>query len=164
MGRSFALIAILLLSIGIFGCGKSKDETAGKTKLEEAKSDAARKSGPPQGTIDSIDGDPVVGNRLELKGWAADPAEGAPMKRVEVLVDSKIFAHAITGLPRQDVADAFKRDDWLKSGWTAEVYLNNVTPGAHMIQVVAYNSKNMNGILSNKRTVVVKAKADHKAI
>ncbi|MGH9823476.1 MAG: hypothetical protein ACREDR_09520, partial [Blastocatellia bacterium] len=104
---------------------------------------------------------PVVGGPISVRGWAA-PTNGVPLKKVEVVLDGTVVAQASTGLPRPDVVNVFHRQDWLNSGWKAEIYLNNVRPGQHRVDVVAYDSRNLKTILDGAKMISIKA-ADQKS-
>ncbi|MBP1748699.1 MAG: repeat-associated core domain protein [Deltaproteobacteria bacterium] len=72
-------------------------------------------------------------------GWSADKEEGAPLKKVLVYVDGKAVGEANIA-DRPDVANAFKDDRFLKSGWliSARIPLDK---GAHSSMVLSYDSK-----------------------
>lgn len=100
---------------------------------------AAQSAG--SGGVDSVKGWLVTGGYATFSGWAAAGPAGDAVVRVDVWVGE---AHVATTdsarLSRPDVAGAFRRDDWLASGWTATGSLRDVPPGAQTVRAIATSS------------------------
>ncbi|UWZ86119.1 beta strand repeat-containing protein [Occallatibacter riparius] len=73
-------------------------------------------------------------------GWAADPQDGAPVSRVQILIDGSDAGNATLGLARPDVAAAYNNPAYLNSGWTFTYPAAGLSLGMHSISAVAYDS------------------------
>jgi hypothetical protein len=93
-----------------------------------------------KGQLDEIKGYAMIGNKLIVRGWAADPAKSAPIESLDVVLDDLEPFPASTGDERPDVAKVFGRPDWLLSGWSAEIVLEKILPGEHRLEAVAHGS------------------------
>lgn len=105
-------------------------------------------SGPPpgvEGWVEGVVGTPAAGGRVVVGGWAADRVAGAPVTKVEVLLDGKVVATANLGVERPDVAKAIGRDSYARAGWNAVIDLAGVAPGRHTVSAKAYG-KDGNGV------------------
>ena len=80
----------------------------------------------PVGSVDVINGiafrrQPVflgTGRMVEIRGWAADsPHSGAPLERVDLVVDGRLVASARLGLARPDVAANYHDPRFQHAGW-----------------------------------------------
>ncbi len=164
-------IAVLIFLAGLFlsGCSttespqntnpsaqsnKNASGTATSTPAPQATTNAAV----PSGYIDDVQGEAKTGGSLLVSGWAADVTEGAPVKRLDVLIDNNVVAQATLGKERADVVKVSGRPDWRRSGWEATVSLANVAPGPHKITADSYNSKGAKSALSGARNIEVAAK------
>lgn len=78
------------------------------------------------------------GKVLELMGWAADFKTG-PVQKVEIRLNDKPVGMAQLGMARVDVAQTFRRNDMLKSGWTARVDLSRMPPGTYRVSAYAWS-------------------------
>lgn len=78
------------------------------------------------------------GKVLELFGWAADFRTGS-VQKVEIRLNDKPVGLAQLGLGRVDVARTFRRNDLLKSGWTAKVDLSRMPPGTYRVSAQAWS-------------------------
>ena len=87
------------------------------------------------GFMDMIDGKPAIsgatGANLQLSGWAACVNQGSSLVNVEILIDKHIAANTKTTLSRPDVASAYHRADFERSGWKVSVPLAGIQPGDH---------------------------------
>ena len=154
--KSNAMLMAAVLGLVYVGCSDNKQGPAPATSSSPAA--AAKNTGPPTGWIDGFDGVPKVGGTLLLRGWAADPDDGAPVKKIEITIDDRVVALAGTiNLPRPDVAAAGHRDDWLHSGWGAEVRMTGVFPGKHRLAAIAYDSAGAKAELQGAREIDVSA-------
>src|SRR5207253_1459996 len=82
-----------------------------------------------------------IGDSVIVRGWASDVDDGAPVKRVAVLVDSVSFGDAQLGLPRPDIAAARGDQRFANSGWTFALDTSRLAAGSHTVEAVAYDSK-----------------------
>jgi hypothetical protein len=95
---------------------------------------------------------------LVVDGWAADEEDGAPVRRVAVLIDGTPVGNATLGLPRPDVANGTGRPDWLNSGWTFSYPASSLAVGTHHVTVAAYDSAGLSTTLTpffNAGTITV---------
>lgn len=90
-------------------------------------------------SLDFTSGRFVPGGFEFLSSWAADSRLGAPVARMDVLLDGSIRGDVQLSGHRPDVARHFRRADYLWSGWTATVSLKDVDAGSHSIEVIAYS-------------------------
>ena len=111
---------------------------------------------PPLGWLGEVKGDPKVDGNIAVNGWAADLEDGAPVQKIEVLIDDRVVAIANPiNLDRPDVVAAMHRDDYLRSGWGATVFLTGVVPGKRRISAVAYDSQGAKAELLGAREIEV---------
>jgi len=87
--------------------------------------------------INRIDGAVATGGFLSITGFAADPRRGAPVEKMEVLLDGSLTGESSLSGLRPDVATHFQRRDYLWSGWSASVSLEHVAAGKHLVQIKA---------------------------
>jgi Ca2+-binding RTX toxin-like protein len=117
-------------------------------------------TGPPVGSVDlavdAADGDTTVasGGSLLITGWAADPDTGAPVTRVEVRIDGTVLGNAVLGGARSDIASFYARPDFTNSGWSLTANIPSLTPGAHTITAVAFDSTGASRLLLGERTIM----------
>lgn len=78
------------------------------------------------------------GKVLEVMGWAADLKTGS-VQKVDIRLNDKPIAVAQLGMARPDVAQTFRRQDLLKSGWTAKVDLSRLKPGPYRVSAYAWS-------------------------
>ena len=71
-----------------------------------------------------------------VAGWVIPDPEN-PLKRVEVSVNGQVKVLAITGLRRQDVADAYPDRESLWSGFVAEVFVDDLDNSKIKVEVSA---------------------------
>lgn len=109
-----------------------------------------------EGWIDGVVGAPVAGGKVVVGGWAADRVAGAPVSKVEVLLDGKNVGTATVGVERKDVAKTIGRDSYVRSGWNAVVDLTGVAPGPHKIGAVAYDAAGRRETLRGDQSIDVK--------
>lgn len=96
---------------------------------------------PSSGAVDSVKGWLVSGGYAEFAGWAAAGPAGERVLRVEIWVgDVRVASAEHPRQRRPDVAAAFKRDDWLDSGWTATGSLRGVPAGNQAVRAIATSS------------------------
>jgi hypothetical protein len=90
------------------------------------------------GYLNQVEGKTVIsvadGGQVHVSGWAGCTNVAAPLSKVEILVDSQAEASATTSLPRPDVAAAYSRPDFERSGWTADFTAKGITAGTHPIR------------------------------
>jgi hypothetical protein len=119
---------------------------AGKEQSTVPLSDAGGAS-PVIGGIDGISGKAVTDGRILVIGWAVDMQFGAPVTRVDVVLDGKTSIQAELGDSRPDVSKSLNRKDVALSGWVATLDLANVAPGDHTLSVLVYDTKQQAHIL-----------------
>lgn len=66
-----------------------------------------------------------------LQGWCADPQTGKPAPAVTVSIDSKLDIPVAAGLCRRDIANSFKKESWLLSGYETSFRTNLLGKGLH---------------------------------
>jgi hypothetical protein len=110
-----------------------------------------------EGWIEGVVGEPVVGGKIAVAGWAADRQTGTPVNRVEVLLDGSPVAVATVNVARPDVAKVTGRPDWDKAGWTAIVDLQGVSPGRHTISAIAAGRQGRKQSLHGDKRIEVRA-------
>ena len=151
-------LALMIACLGLvhLACSDNK-QTAPAGPPASSTPTAAKNTGPPTGWIDAVEGLPKVGGAVVVRGWAADPDDGAPVQKVEVRIDDSVVgvAGSLNGA-RPDVAAAYHRDNWTNSGWRAEVRLS-VLAGKHKMTAVAYDSAGAKAELLGSRDIEVSA-------
>jgi sugar lactone lactonase YvrE len=86
---------------------------------------------------------------LWMSGWAMDPQDGAPVKKVQILIDGNVAGNASLDIARPAIAALYPYiPNNLHSGWTFTMPASGLTPGKHTITAVAYDSLNLSGTLS----------------
>jgi hypothetical protein len=105
------------------------------------------------GFLDMMNGKPVVlasrDSDVQLSGWAACIDADSPLTKVEVLVDDKVKAEAApsSSYPRPDVAAAYGRPDFEKSGWRTSFSTHGMEAGDHELKALVKCSKGESGML-----------------
>jgi hypothetical protein len=103
------------------------------------------------GFLDMVDGKPLVGakrdSNVQVSGWAACVDADSPLVKVEVVVDDGVIANAFTSYPRSDVAEAYDRSDFVKSGWKASVSTDQMGSGQHALKARVTCAKGESGEL-----------------
>lgn len=94
------------------------------------------------------------GAMLDVAGWAADDRTGAPVQKVEVLLNDRVVAAAQLGLVRKDVAQTLHRNDFLRSGWSARIDLRKYLPGTYRLTARASNARGESGALAIARVEI----------
>jgi len=87
--------------------------------------------------INRIDGAVSTGGFLSITGFAVDPQRGAPVEKMEFLLDGALTGESSLSGLRPDVATHFHRQDYLWSGWSASISLEAVPAGKHLVQIKA---------------------------
>jgi alpha-L-rhamnosidase len=109
-----------------------------------------------QGAIDSITD---AANRdepiqqfsvLRVSGWAADSCQGTPLPLVRVDLDGVPRESAFLGVLRPDIASAFFRPNWLKSGWSAWIDIGGLDPGNHTVSVTAATKDAISAVIGSR--------------
>jgi RHS repeat-associated protein len=96
------------------------------------------------------------GGLIRSLGWAADTEDGAPVAKIELLLDGNALGLATLGGSRPDVAAAYSRSDFTNSGWNFTGSIGNVAPGTHTISAVAYDwSGNASTLTNLSQTITV---------
>jgi chitodextrinase len=81
------------------------------------------------------------GANLYSDGWAADYEMGAPIARVDVLIDGSDVGDAALGNSRPDVANAYGRSDFTYSGWYFYYNTAGLGAGSHSIEFRAWDNQ-----------------------
>jgi hypothetical protein len=101
-----------------------------------------------RGNVDAANRLPGNKNVLDVAGWAADDRGGAPVQKVEILLNDRLAAIAQLGGPRKDVVQALKRNDFLRSGWAARIDLGKYPAGSYRLTARAFNARGEYGPLA----------------
>lgn len=101
---------------------------------------------PPNVCYNGLDKTSVVrGGTVMVSGWALDPEQGAPVSRVEVIVNNAYVGTATLGGYRPDVQDAnitwgqWSSKDVTYSGWSYNINTSNLPYGSNWVKVVGYD-------------------------
>ncbi len=97
----------------------------------------------------------VHGHNLLVSGWAADLQQGAPVSKVQVLIDGTVVGNATLGIARADVAAAYKNPAWTNSGWTFTGLTTTLTIGNHTVTAVATDALNLTATLVGMKTISI---------
>jgi hypothetical protein len=91
--------------------------------------------------VDSDTGSTTVGqsNALAVRGWVADPEDGAPMSNVTIYLDGTSIGKPTLGLRRADVAATYG-NVYLNSGFQLLYPAASLSIGAHQVKAVAVDS------------------------
>lgn len=100
----------------------------------------------PQGVRDYSHATVGSNGNLHGSGWATDNEMGAPITRVDILIDGNDVGDANLGGYRPDVADAFGRPDYTYSGWSFDFGVNGLSVGPHSLELRAWDNQ---GVSSN---------------
>lgn len=168
LNRRLTIIFPLILGMFLSGCTTSPQPQNTNTRAQSNQSPNINatpagtqsnvNAGPPEGFVDEVNGELKTGGSITVSGWATDVDDGAPVKKIEVLLDNNVVAQATLGSERADVAQAFGRQDWLRAGWVATISLDKITPGLHKITAIAYDSAGAKNTLNGARDIKVAAK------
>jgi len=108
--------------------------------------------------MNMVDGTPAISTSStgtpQVSGWAACVNEASTLTEVAILIDKHPVAATKTGLPRPDVAKAFGRADFEKSGWKALIPVAGVTVGTHELTAQVTCSGGEKGLLPPFRLLV----------
>jgi hypothetical protein len=100
----------------------------------------------PFGSFDNVTSSVRMHHTISGNGWAADEDTGAPVAKVQILIDGALKAEFIPSGYRPDVASAFGRNDYTNSGWSFSFDLDgSVGSGDHTIEAIAYDSAGAHG-------------------
>ena len=101
---------------------------------------------PPFGSLDSVEDSvtmsTVVGSSdmVEVTGWVADEADGAPLSNVKVYIDGTLAGTPTLGIPRYGVAVDYKNPAYLNSGYQFLHSAASLSLGTHAVTVIAIDS------------------------
>lgn len=79
---------------------------------------------------------------IDVKGWAADPQTGTVPEQMDVYLVQQMHAGAgmkldmKRDLPRPDVADYFKKPNFVKAGFSGKIDVSSLAPGAYVFTVI----------------------------
>ena len=110
------------------------------------------------GFLDTLDGKPTLfvqhESELHTSGWAACADSKSPLSKVDLLVDQRTMATVTPAYPRPDVAAAYGRSDFEKSGWKSSFSIRGVDVGEHKLTAIATCANGETGSLPPFRLVV----------
>jgi hypothetical protein len=102
--------------------------------------------GPPIGNLDAA-ADSTTGSTtipksdsLVVRGWVADPVDGAPLSNVKVYIDGSLIGTPTLGLARADVAAYFNNPSYTNSGFQLVYSAAALSTGTHAVTVVAIDT------------------------
>jgi hypothetical protein len=110
-------------------------------------------SGSPFGSIDkavdstTLSSTVLPSDSLEVKGWVADPTDGAALSNVKVYIDGVLAGTPTLGLARPDVAAEYHNAACLHSGYRLLYPASSLSVGAHTVTVMAVYSGGRSKIL-----------------
>jgi hypothetical protein len=92
--------------------------------------------------VDSVTSTPNIpqNGKLYVRGWAADPVDGSPLRNVRVYIDGVSIGAPTLGIARTDVATYFNNPAYGSSGYTLTYNVSTLTVGTHKVTVIATNS------------------------
>lgn len=108
------------------------------------------------GWVDSVTW--VAGPALDVVGWAVDVRMGSPVAKVEVLLNEKVAGIARVAEVRRDVAQTYRRNDYLKSGWKARVELKGLPAETYRVKVRAWNVRGESALLNTVRPIDIRVR------
>jgi hypothetical protein len=114
----------------------------------------------PIGWFDTATGSVPAGGWLSLWGWAADNEKGAPVARVDILIDAVDRGDASLGGFRPDVAAAWTRPDWTYSGWDGRFDTTGLSQAVHTVTMVAWDAYGSATTLGSKNFTVTAPTGD----
>jgi hypothetical protein len=102
--------------------------------------------GPPIGNLDAA-ADSTTGSTtipqsdsLLVRGWVADPVDGAPLSNVKVYVDGSLIGTPTLSLARADVTAYFNNPSYTNSGYQLVYSAAALSAGTHTVTVVAIDA------------------------
>ncbi len=96
---------------------------------------------PPMGICDYSQSSVPLGANLQGNGWAADNEMGAPITRVDILVDGVDVGDASLGGYRPDVASFYGRSEFTNSGWSFSWSTGGLPAGTHSLEFRAWDNQ-----------------------
>ena len=78
-----------------------------------------------------------AGERVVIRGWAANSKRGAPVAEVEAFLGSETVGSTIAFFDRRDVVAGTGRQDFGNSGWEIDGKLPELSPGNYTLSVKA---------------------------
>lgn len=96
----------------------------------------------------------VEGADLHVSGWAGCTDPQAQVAKVEIVIDNQPKANAAASGPRPDVASAYGRRDFEKSGWKADLSTKGLPVGTHPITARVACTNGQAGVLPPFRLIV----------
>lgn len=100
---------------------------------------------PPFGACDYTHANVAQNGNLYGSGWAVDNEMGAPVTRVDILIDGNDVGDASLGGDRLDVANAYGRSDFRYSGWSFNYNIGWLSVGTHSVEFRAWDSNGASG-------------------
>lgn len=95
----------------------------------------------PMGICDYSQSSVPRGANLQGNGWAADNEMGAPISRVDILVNGNDVGDASLGGHRPDVASFYGRSDYTYSGWSFSWNTGGLPAGTHSLEFRAWDNQ-----------------------
>jgi hypothetical protein len=95
----------------------------------------------PLGVCDFSQSTVPRGANLQGNGWAADHEMGAPVSRVDILVNGVDVGDASLGGYRPDVANFYGRSDFTYSGWSFTWNTGGLSAGTHSLEFRAWDNQ-----------------------
>jgi len=115
---------------------------------------------PPFGVCDYAHAAVPAGGNMYAAGWAVDNEVGAPVVRVDILIDGNDVADADNGGDRWDVADAFGRPDYRYSGWGINYNVGSLGVGTHTLEFRAWDNEGASGTFGYRTFEVTNSSPD----
>jgi len=79
-----------------------------------------------------------VKTKIHIAGWAADLQKKLPAKSIIVVADGKQIPFSpLMGITRKDVANVYKSDGLIESGWNGQFMASDLGKGKHKVDIYA---------------------------
>jgi MoaA/NifB/PqqE/SkfB family radical SAM enzyme len=96
------------------------------------------------GKVESLNGSSSMEarsrDRLSFSGWAASREHGAPLKEIQIMLETNSMRIVRDFHPRPDIAAHFGRSEFVKSGWRTMVDLPALASGEYHLKILGVAS------------------------
>jgi hypothetical protein len=135
-----SLLAALILGAGLSGGAALADSTANQPPFGSIDSPGASQSG--------------ISGSFPVSGWAAD--DSGVINHIDILVDGRIVAGAVFGLPRPDVFAVFPDvPNSGSSGFLANIDTTAFVDGVHLISARAFDGEGASAVIGSRTVQII---------